>query len=92
MNDLTKVSKKVDEGFVKHLEGLLEQAKSGDLQGMIHVQLLAGGDTNYSWYANGSHDQNEVVGVLFGLMTALSNNSEGMFKDIRELKEIMGVI
>lgn len=92
MNDLTKVAKKVDEVFVKHLEGLLEQAKSGDLQGMIHVDLLSGGDTSYGWCANATHDHNMVIGALFSLMTALGNNSEGMFKDIRELKEIMGVI
>ena len=92
MNDLTEVTKKVDEGLVKHIEGLLNQAKSGDLQGLIHVDLLSGGDTNYGWSAKGTHDHNAVIGALFGLNTALAVNNEGMFKDIEELKGLLGCL
>ncbi len=90
MNELVEVAKKVDQDLVKHIEDLLEDANAGGLQGIIYVSMTGVGGTDYGWCANGTHETNAVVGSLFGLMTALSNNSEGMFKDISRLKELLG--
>ena len=90
MNDLVEIAKRPDQRLVRHLERLLESAKSGDLQGIINVDLLSGERTTYKWYARNTHEQASVIGCLFSLMTALSNNSEGMFTDIKRLKELLG--
>lgn len=89
-DELKEVAKKVDQDLVKHIENLLEDAKAGELQGIIYVSMTGPGGTNYGWCANGTHEINAVVGSLFNLMTALGNNSEGMFKDIKRLKELLG--
>ncbi len=90
MNELKEIAKRSDPVLVEHIEKLLEYAKSGELQGIIHVDLFSGGGANYAWYADETHEQPAIVGSLFGLITALSNNSEGMFKDISRLKELLG--
>lgn len=58
------------EGLISHLDRLLEQAKSGELTGIIAVSLWQGGGVGHGWSMNNG----EYLRTMIGEMEMLKHN------------------
>ena len=85
---MNEVRVRPNEGLITALKDALKHAESGDLQGMAAVAMWQGGDTSHWWRLNHLrwNQASHVVGEMHCAMTALSNNTDGIYKDLDDLK------
>ena len=88
---LNEVRNTPDAGLISHIENLLEQAKSGELRGVLQLVFWDDGTTGSGWWLAGKHYTYiaSIIGQLHITATRLSNQDMGIMQDIHELKEIL---
>ena len=69
MSDLTPKVHEINilrprEDLVRHLENLVNQAKSGELTGIIVVSLWQGGDVGSGWSLPNGHNLRTMLGEI----------------------------
>ena len=66
------------EGLIKHLEGLVEQAKTGELTGIIAVSLWQGGNVGSGWSLPNGHNLRTMIGEMTVLQHNLIDDDNGV--------------
>ncbi len=92
MDELKEIRREPNTQLIVELESLLEDAKSGEVQGLAWVTFYYDERTANGWALKNSGKGlcrgkiATVIGETHMLMTSLSNNFDGIYSDIRWLK------
>ncbi len=66
------------EGLIKHLENLVEQARSGELTGIIAVSMWQGGNVGSGWYLPADASLRTMIGEIDMLKHNLIDQESGI--------------
>jgi len=79
-NDFDLIKQKPHPNLVLKLEGLLAEAKTGELKGMVYALVWSDDQTTHAWSIPGRSRWTTpaLIGEMFKAMTDLSNNENGI--------------
>ena len=89
-DELREIRQTPNKHLIKQLKTALEFAESGEMQGMVVANLWTGGRTSYWWSLSDlpTCKTSHVIGELHCVITRLSNMTDNIYEDIKQLKEI----
>jgi len=87
-DELKAVKKSVNNDLIERLEKLLQQARSGELKGVVYVGLWDDEQTFNNWVLpkGSAWKCASLIGELYKAMTALANTADGI--DSRIIKDV----
>ena len=77
VDQLKVIKEEPNRDLIKVLEGMIKQAESGELQGIIFAKMLPTG-TVHGWMGVQRHRAPALIGEMYMLMTELTNEIDGI--------------
>jgi hypothetical protein len=80
-NPLIELKRKPNQEAIAHIEGLLEKAKTGELQGIIAAVIWNDGQSSRGWAGLKEKDFPKALGELFIAASNFAIQTEGVNAD-----------
>lgn len=80
-NPLVELKRKPNQETIAHIEGLLEKAKTGELQGIINAVVWNDGESSRGWAGMKKEDFPKMLGEIFIAASNFAIQTEGVNAD-----------
>ena len=77
-DELKAVREKPNPDLIEYIEYMLDEAKSGDIQGLVTVKVFSDGKSSNGWSLNCNHSAASIIGELHMAITAVAISAEGV--------------